>query len=124
MFLFSQNILGLQGVPHEFFLEVYYTFYKIPEARIGDVVLGLLCLALLVALLFMKTTLGSEDAPTCSRVARKLVWGVATSQYLCGCDHVSVSVHELVIFKDNHGRMNVTASWLSRVGFSPPSTKG
>uniref|UniRef100_A0A8C2ZPB5 Sodium-independent sulfate anion transporter n=1 Tax=Cyclopterus lumpus TaxID=8103 RepID=A0A8C2ZPB5_CYCLU len=73
-----KNILGVQGVPHEFFLEVYYTFYKIPEARIGDVVLGFLCLALLVMLLYMKMSLGSEDAPTCSRVARKLVWAVAT----------------------------------------------
>ncbi|KAA8595152.1 hypothetical protein FQN60_012287 [Etheostoma spectabile] len=73
-----KNILGLQGIPHEFVLEVYYTFYKIPEARIGDVVLGLLCLALLVMLFFMKTSLGSDDAPTCSRVARKLVWTVAT----------------------------------------------
>ncbi|XP_044047300.1 sodium-independent sulfate anion transporter [Siniperca chuatsi] len=73
-----KNILGLQGVPQEFFLEVYYTFYKIPEARIGDVVLGVLCLALLVMLLFMKTSLSSDDAPTYSRVARKLVWTVAT----------------------------------------------
>ncbi|XP_035516890.1 sodium-independent sulfate anion transporter [Morone saxatilis] len=75
-----KNILGLQGIPQEFFLEVYYTFYKIPEARIGDVVLGLLCLALLVMLLYMKTNLGSDDTPcsTYSRLARKLVWTVAT----------------------------------------------
>ncbi|XP_029286840.1 sodium-independent sulfate anion transporter [Cottoperca gobio] len=74
-----KNILGLQGVPHDFYLEVYYTFYKIPEARIGDVVLGLLCLTLLVVLLFMKTSLGSEEDPTCSRkLARKLVWTVAS----------------------------------------------
>uniref|UniRef100_A0AAX7UAF1 STAS domain-containing protein n=1 Tax=Astatotilapia calliptera TaxID=8154 RepID=A0AAX7UAF1_ASTCA len=37
-----KNILGIQGVPQQFFLEVYYTFHKIPEARIGDVVLGLI----------------------------------------------------------------------------------
>lgn len=75
-----KNILGLQGVPHEFYLEVYYTFYKMPEARIGDVVLGLLCLSLLAMLLFMKTSLGPDDTPSsnCSRVARKLVWIVAT----------------------------------------------
>lgn len=85
-----QNILGLQGVPHEFFLEVYYTFSKIPEARTGDVVLGLLCLAVLIMLLFMKESLGAEGAPTCPTVARKLVWTVATGQYLCGCDHVGV----------------------------------
>lgn len=75
-----KNILGLQGIPQEFFLEVYYTFYRIPEARIGDVVLGLLCLGLLIMLLFMKASLGSDEAPysSCSRVARKLVWTVAT----------------------------------------------
>uniref|UniRef100_UPI0037E82B31 sodium-independent sulfate anion transporter n=1 Tax=Semicossyphus pulcher TaxID=241346 RepID=UPI0037E82B31 len=75
-----KNILGLKGVPQEFFLQVYYTFYKIPEARIGDVVLGLLCLALLIMLLLMKTNLSSDesDDSTCSRVARKLVWTVAT----------------------------------------------
>ncbi|XP_067439761.1 sodium-independent sulfate anion transporter [Thunnus thynnus] len=73
-----KNLLGLEGIPHEFFLQVYYTFYKIPEARIGDVVLGLLCLALLVMLMFMKTSLGSGNAPAYSRVARKLVWAVAT----------------------------------------------
>lgn len=82
-----QNILGLQGISQEFFLEVYYTFYRIPEARIGDVVLGLLCLGLLIMLLFMKASLGSDEAPysSCSRVARKLVWTVATSQYPCVC---------------------------------------
>ncbi|KAM9362946.1 sodium-independent sulfate anion transporter [Symphorus nematophorus] len=75
-----KSILGLQRIPHDFYLEVYYTFYRIPEARIGDVVLGLLCLTLLVMLLFMKTSLGSDDAPysSYSRVARKLVWTVAT----------------------------------------------
>ncbi|KAE8300873.1 Sodium-independent sulfate anion transporter Solute carrier family 26 member 11 [Larimichthys crocea] len=75
-----KNILGLQDIPHDFILEVYYTFYRIPEARIGDVVLGLLCLSLLVMLMLMKKSLGSDDTPysTSSRFARKLVWTVAT----------------------------------------------
>lgn len=79
-----QNILGLHGIPSEFFLELYYTFYRIPEARIGDVILGLLCVFLLVLLVFMKTNLGPDD-PSASKyrgVSRKLVWTVATSQYL------------------------------------------
>lgn len=79
-----QNILGLKGIPHDFFLEVYYTFHRIPEARVGDVVLGLLCVSLLLMLLFMKSSLPSEDdplQPKCSRVARNLVWTIATSQY-------------------------------------------
>lgn len=81
-----QNILGIQGVPHQFFLEVYYTFYKIPEARTGDVVMGLLCLCLLTMLTFMKSNLVSNDSASCSRMARKFIWTVATSQYLCVTD--------------------------------------
>ncbi|XP_041641048.1 sodium-independent sulfate anion transporter isoform X1 [Cheilinus undulatus] len=75
-----KNILGLKGVPQEFFLQVYYTFDKIPEARIGDLVLGLLCLTLLTMLVVMKKNLSTDDSDdsTCSRVARKLVWTVAT----------------------------------------------
>ncbi|XP_061588484.1 sodium-independent sulfate anion transporter [Cololabis saira] len=76
-----KNILGIQGVPHQFFLEVYYTFYKIPEARVGDVVLGLLSLSLLVMLTLMKSSLGPDDSSsssTSSTIARKLVWAVAT----------------------------------------------
>ncbi|XP_077427233.1 sodium-independent sulfate anion transporter [Vanacampus margaritifer] len=75
-----KNILGLQGIPHEFFPQLYYTFYKIPEARIGDVVLGLLCVVLLVMLTLMKTSLGpDDDAPSwLFRTARRLVWAVAT----------------------------------------------
>lgn len=36
-------------------------------------------------LLFMKTNLGPDDdlEPKCSKVARRLVWTVATGQYLC-----------------------------------------
>ncbi|XP_049575817.1 sodium-independent sulfate anion transporter isoform X2 [Syngnathus scovelli] len=77
-----KNILGLEDIPHEFFPQVYYTFYKIPEARLGDVVLGFLCIALLVMLMSMKTSLGSDDddddAPRFSRAARRFVCTVAT----------------------------------------------
>lgn len=75
-----KNILGLHGVPSEFFLEVYYTFYRIPEARVGDVILGLLCVFLLLLLVLMKANLGPDDPPdfTYRRVSRKLVWTVAT----------------------------------------------
>ncbi|KAM6972526.1 sodium-independent sulfate anion transporter [Aplochiton taeniatus] len=75
-----KNILGLKDIPQVFIMQVYYTFYKLPEARIGDVVLGLLCLALLVTLSLFKSKMGapSEDSPTYATAARKLVWGVAT----------------------------------------------
>nr|XP_054599963.1 sodium-independent sulfate anion transporter [Nothobranchius furzeri]XP_054599964.1 sodium-independent sulfate anion transporter [Nothobranchius furzeri]XP_054599965.1 sodium-independent sulfate anion transporter [Nothobranchius furzeri]XP_054599966.1 sodium-independent sulfate anion transporter [Nothobranchius furzeri] len=77
---FSQvkNILGIHGVPQQFFLEIYYTFYRIPEARVGDVVLGLVCLAVLVVLMLMKSHPTHNDGSTYSSVARKLVWTVAT----------------------------------------------
>ncbi|KAJ0033263.1 hypothetical protein NQD34_000370 [Periophthalmus magnuspinnatus] len=73
-----KNILGLRGVPSQFVLEFYYTFAKIPEARVGDVVLGLVCLTFLITLTVMKRTLPEDNAPTISRVARKLIWTVAT----------------------------------------------
>ncbi|KAM4583738.1 sodium-independent sulfate anion transporter isoform 1-T1 [Odontesthes bonariensis] len=73
-----KNILGIRDVPQQFFLEVYYTFYKIPEARVGDVVLGLLCLALLIMLMFMKSSLDSDNDLIYTRVARKFVWAIAT----------------------------------------------
>nr|XP_046261964.1 sodium-independent sulfate anion transporter [Scatophagus argus] len=118
-----KNILGLQGIPHEFFLEVYYTFYKIPEARIGDVVLGLLCLALLVILLFMKTTLGPDDAPYSnnSRVARKLVWAVATMR-----NALVVVAASLIAFSwDVYGHHVFTITGKTSQGlppFRPPPT--
>lgn len=76
-----KNLLGLKDIPQQFFLQVYYTFYKIPEARIGDVVLGVLCLVLLVTLTWMKATLGpppEDGGPAHVRVARQVVWGAAT----------------------------------------------
>uniref|UniRef100_A0A8D0D1K4 Sodium-independent sulfate anion transporter n=1 Tax=Sander lucioperca TaxID=283035 RepID=A0A8D0D1K4_SANLU len=116
-----KNILGLQSIPHEFVLEVYYTFYKIPEARIGDVVLGLLCLALLVMLSFMKTSLGSDNAPTCARVARKLVWTVATMR-----NSLVVVAASLVAFSWNaYGHPVFTVTGETSQGlppFRPPPT--
>ncbi|XP_077574628.1 sodium-independent sulfate anion transporter isoform X1 [Stigmatopora nigra] len=74
-----KNLLGLHDIPHEFFPQLYYTFYKISEAQIGDVVLGLLCVALLVMLMSMKANLGSDnDATRFSKAARQFVWAVST----------------------------------------------
>ncbi|KAI3352881.1 hypothetical protein L3Q82_019460, partial [Scortum barcoo] len=119
-----KNILGIHNVPQEFFLEVYYTFYKIPEARIGDVILGLLCLTLLVLLLFMKTSLGSDaDVPnsTFSRVARKLVWTVSTMR-----NALVVVAASLVAFSwDAYGYHVFTITGKTSQGlppFRPPPT--
>ncbi|KAF4097535.1 sodium-independent sulfate anion transporter [Onychostoma macrolepis] len=75
-----KNILGLKEIPQQFFLQVYYTFHKIPEARVGDVILGLCCLFFLVMLTLMKNSLGSseDEAPLLVRSARRLVWSLAT----------------------------------------------
>ncbi|XP_022521077.2 sodium-independent sulfate anion transporter [Astyanax mexicanus] len=75
-----KNILGLKGIPQQFILQVYYTFYRIPEARAGDVILGLLCLIFLVMMTMMKSTLGSieENPSLLVRVSRGIVWSFAT----------------------------------------------
>ncbi|KAM7418745.1 hypothetical protein PAMA_016052 [Pampus argenteus] len=116
-----KNLLGLQDIPHEFFLQVYYTFHKIPEARIGDVVLGLLCLALLVMLMVMKTRLGSDDAPAYSRVARKLVWAVATMRNAL----VVVAASFIAFSWDAYGHHVFTITGKTSQGlppFRPPPT--
>uniref|UniRef100_A0A8C4ZL47 Solute carrier family 26 member 11 n=1 Tax=Gadus morhua TaxID=8049 RepID=A0A8C4ZL47_GADMO len=69
-----KNLLGLRGVPQTFYLEVYYTFYRLPEARLGDALLGLLCLALLLTLQWMKSSLGPQN----QEAARRFVCGAAT----------------------------------------------
>uniref|UniRef100_A0A672Q7X4 Sodium-independent sulfate anion transporter-like n=1 Tax=Sinocyclocheilus grahami TaxID=75366 RepID=A0A672Q7X4_SINGR len=75
-----KNILGLKEIPQQFYLQVYYTFHKIPEARVGDVILGLCCLFFLVMLTLMKNSLGSSEheASLLVRSARRLVWSLAT----------------------------------------------
>ncbi|XP_022063682.2 sodium-independent sulfate anion transporter [Acanthochromis polyacanthus] len=118
-----KNILGLHGIPQEFFLEVYYTFYKIPEARVGDVVLGLLCLFLLIMLVFMKASLGSDDADASisSSVARKLVWTVATMR-----NALVVVAASLIAFSwDAYGHHVFTITGQTTKGlppFRPPPT--
>jgi len=64
------------------------------------VVLGLLCLALLIMLMFMKSSLGSDNDLIYTRVARKLVWAIATSQYPSHTDNnVTPGTLVLLFFK-------------------------
>uniref|UniRef100_A0A8C9TVW1 Solute carrier family 26 member 11 n=1 Tax=Scleropages formosus TaxID=113540 RepID=A0A8C9TVW1_SCLFO len=74
-----KNLLGLQNISQQFFLQVYDTF-RPAVLRVPDVTLGLLCLATLVALTFMKSSLGpgSDDLPVHVRGARGLVWSFST----------------------------------------------
>ncbi|XP_047677114.1 sodium-independent sulfate anion transporter [Tachysurus fulvidraco] len=75
-----KNILGVKDVPQQFFLQVYYTFQKLPEARVGDVILGLSCLFFLVMMMMMKSSLDSvEDNPSpVVKVSRRFLWTLAT----------------------------------------------
>ncbi|MED6261250.1 hypothetical protein ATANTOWER_002791 [Ataeniobius toweri] len=116
-----KNILGIQDVPHQFFLEVYFTFHNIPEARVGDVVLGLVCLALLIGLMFMKSHPGTDDGSVYSRFASKLVWAVATMR-----NALVVVAATLVAYSwDAYGHQVFTITGHTTRGlppFSPPPT--
>ncbi|KAK5602391.1 hypothetical protein CRENBAI_012482 [Crenichthys baileyi] len=116
-----ENILGIQDVPHQFFLEVYFTFHKIPEARVGDVVLGLVCLALLIGLMFMKSHPGTDDGSVYSRFASKLVWAVATMRNAL----VVVAATVVAYSWDAYGHQVFTITGHTTRGlppFSPPPT--
>ncbi|XP_066560681.1 sodium-independent sulfate anion transporter isoform X2 [Amia ocellicauda] len=77
-----KNILGLQHIPQQFFLQVYYTFHNICQTRVGDLVLGGVSLVLLVLLKLMKEDLrpNEADAPICVRVSRGIVWFFGTAR--------------------------------------------
>ncbi|NXM66693.1 S2611 protein, partial [Serilophus lunatus] len=81
---FSQikNILGLQGVPRQFFLQVYETLRRIGETRVGDTILGLACLASLAALRAMKSHLprAAPVEPLAARISCLIVWISATAR--------------------------------------------
>ncbi|NXJ16577.1 S2611 protein, partial [Odontophorus gujanensis] len=77
-----KNILGLRGIPRQFFLQVYETLRRIGETRVGDAVLGLACLAALAGLRAMKSrlhpTAHTEPLPT--RASVLLVRSCATAR--------------------------------------------
>ncbi|XP_027547269.1 sodium-independent sulfate anion transporter isoform X4 [Neopelma chrysocephalum] len=77
-----KNILGLQGIPRQFFLQVYETLRRIGETRAGDAVLGLACLAALAALRAMKNRLpqAASAEPLAARISCRIVWISATAR--------------------------------------------
>ncbi|KAM9371459.1 sodium-independent sulfate anion transporter [Phaethornis superciliosus] len=77
-----KNILGLQGIPRQFFLQVYETLRRIGETRAGDAVLGLSCLAALAGLWAMKSHLprAASADPVAARVSYLIVWTTATAR--------------------------------------------
>ncbi|KAM6344820.1 sodium-independent sulfate anion transporter isoform 2-T2 [Alca torda] len=77
-----KNILGLQGIPRQFFLQVYETLRRIGETRAGDAVLGLACLAVLAGLRAMKSRLPQPACmePLAARLSYLIVWTSATAR--------------------------------------------
>ncbi|XP_040438111.1 sodium-independent sulfate anion transporter isoform X1 [Falco naumanni] len=77
-----KNILGLQGIPRQFFLQVYEILRRIGETRAGDAVLGLACLAALAGLQVMKSHLPrvAHVEPLAARVSYLIVWTSTTAR--------------------------------------------
>ncbi|XP_003997343.6 sodium-independent sulfate anion transporter isoform X2 [Felis catus] len=77
-----KNLLGLQGIPRQFFLQVYHTFRNIGETRVGDAVLGLVCMVLLLVLKLMRNHVPPvhPEMPPGVRLSHALVWTATTAR--------------------------------------------
>ncbi|XP_078257525.1 sodium-independent sulfate anion transporter [Rhinoraja longicauda] len=77
-----KNILGLRGIPRQFFHEVYYTFRDIAQTRWGDVALGATCLLMLLLLQAAKGRMPQTTGtvPVLHRVCRAIVGFTATAR--------------------------------------------
>ncbi|XP_006886390.1 PREDICTED: sodium-independent sulfate anion transporter [Elephantulus edwardii] len=77
-----KNLLGLRNIPRQFFLQVYYTFAKIGETRVGDAVLGLVCMVLLQVLTLMKNHMPPvyPELPLGVRLSHGLIWTATTAK--------------------------------------------
>nr|XP_054313821.1 sodium-independent sulfate anion transporter isoform X5 [Pongo pygmaeus] len=77
-----KNLLGLQNIPRQFFLQVYHTFLRIAETRVGDAVLGLVCMLLLLVLKLMRDHMPPvhPEMPPGVRLSRGLVWAATTAR--------------------------------------------
>ncbi|XP_060027825.1 sodium-independent sulfate anion transporter isoform X2 [Erinaceus europaeus] len=77
-----KNLLGLQDIPRQFFLQVFYTFRNIGETRVGDVVLGLICVVLLLVLKLMRDHVPPvhPEMPPGVQFSHGLVWTATTAR--------------------------------------------
>ncbi|XP_059003297.1 sodium-independent sulfate anion transporter isoform X1 [Mustela lutreola] len=77
-----KNLLGLQDIPRQFFLQVYQTFRKVGEIRAGDAVLGLVCMLLLLVLKLMRDHVPPvhPEMPPGVRLSHGLVWTATTGR--------------------------------------------
>ncbi|XP_018090584.1 sodium-independent sulfate anion transporter isoform X2 [Xenopus laevis] len=97
---FSQvkNLLGLQNIPRQFILQVYQTFRELPSTRPGDAILGILCIAILLALKWMKdhTSRPYRSMSICHRICYLIVWIMTTARnalVVVGAGLVAYSFH-------------------------------
>ncbi|NP_001233593.1 sodium-independent sulfate anion transporter [Cavia porcellus] len=77
-----KNLLGLHNIPRQFFLQVYHTFLSVGETRLGDAILGLVCMVLLLVLKLMRDRIPPvhPEMPLCVRLSCGLVWTTATAR--------------------------------------------
>ncbi|XP_027482143.2 sodium-independent sulfate anion transporter [Zalophus californianus] len=77
-----KNLLGLQAIPRQFLLQVYQTFRKVGETRVGDAVLGLVCMVLLLVLKLMRDHVPPvhPEMPPGVRLSHGLVWTATTAR--------------------------------------------
>ncbi|XP_064439688.1 sodium-independent sulfate anion transporter isoform X2 [Mirounga angustirostris] len=77
-----KNLLGLQDIPRQFLLQVYQTFRKVGETRVGDAVLGLVCMVLLLVLKLMRDHVPPvhPEMPPGVRLSHGLVWTATTAR--------------------------------------------
>nr|XP_044600229.1 sodium-independent sulfate anion transporter isoform X2 [Equus asinus] len=77
-----KSLLGLQNIPRQFFLQVYHTFRNIGETRVGDAVLGLVCMVLLLVLKLMRDHVPPvhPEMPPGVRLSHGLVWTATTAR--------------------------------------------
>ncbi|KAM7067108.1 sodium-independent sulfate anion transporter isoform 1-T1 [Molossus nigricans] len=77
-----KNLLGLQHAPRQLFLQVYHVFRDIGNTRVGDAVLGLVCMLLLLLLKLLQDHLppGHREMPLAARLSHGLLWTVTTAR--------------------------------------------
>ncbi|XP_012891720.1 PREDICTED: sodium-independent sulfate anion transporter [Dipodomys ordii] len=77
-----KNLLGLQNIPRQFLLQVYHIFLSIGDTRVGDAVLGLVCMVLLLLLKLMRdhTPPVHPEMPLGARLSHGLVWTATTAR--------------------------------------------
>ncbi|XP_036124515.1 sodium-independent sulfate anion transporter [Molossus molossus] len=77
-----KNLLGLQHAPRQLFLQVYHVFRDIGNTRVGDAVLGLVCMLLLLLLKLLQDHLppGHHEMPLAARLSHGLLWTVTTAR--------------------------------------------